>query len=76
MLNVGEVFKAFSPDIDKVNKSNELVISKTLLKIKEDLIELSADRSKEMYKNVYGSLIHNSPDSNHSPNSINSRMAE
>lgn len=50
MLNVGKVFTVFS-DIDKVNESNMTVISKTLFK-NEDLIELSADRSKEMYKNV------------------------
>lgn len=62
MLNVGKVFTVFS-DIDKVNESNRTVISKTLFK-NEDLIELSADRSKEMYKNVYIRIIHNSPKSN------------
>lgn len=42
MLNVGKVFMLFS-DIDRVNESNMIAISKTLFK-NEDLFELSADR--------------------------------
>ena len=38
---------------------SELVVSKMLLEKKEDVTELSVDRSKEICKHAYSSLIHN-----------------
>lgn len=48
--------------IKQTNIMSELVVSKILLEKKEDVIGLSVDRSKEICKHVYSSIIHNNPE--------------